>query len=101
MAAPRCRLIEALEALRGRFSVALAVALPLQKPLFSGHFAGAADHRHRRLLRARRERPRGRRAAEQRDEFPSLQLIELHSMPCQPICRIIELAKNSQRVSER
>ena len=27
------------------------------------------DHRHRRLLRARRERPRGRRAAEQRDEL--------------------------------
>ena len=28
------------------------------------------DHRHRRLLRARRERPRRRRAAEQRDELP-------------------------------
>src|SRR5262245_64674071 len=28
-----------------------------------------ADHRHRALLRARRERPRGRRAAEQRDEL--------------------------------
>jgi hypothetical protein len=27
-----------------------------------------ADHRHRRLLRARRERPRDRRAADQRDE---------------------------------
>jgi hypothetical protein len=27
-------------------------------------------HRHRRLLRMRRERPRGRRAAEQRDELP-------------------------------
>ena len=27
------------------------------------------DHRHRRLLRARRERPRDRRAAEQRDEL--------------------------------
>ena len=27
------------------------------------------DHRHRRLLRARRERPRSRRAAEQRDEL--------------------------------
>ena len=27
------------------------------------------DHRHRRLLRARRERPRRRRAAEQRDEL--------------------------------
>src|SRR5262245_23214327 len=29
------------------------------------------DHRQRRLLRARRERPRRRRAAEQRDEFAS------------------------------
>ena len=28
-----------------------------------------SDHGHRRLLRARRERPRGRRAAEQRDEL--------------------------------
>src|SRR5262245_48606463 len=27
------------------------------------------DHRHRRLLRARRERPRRRRAAEKRDEL--------------------------------
>ena len=30
------------------------------------------DHRHRRLLRARRERPRRRRAAEQRDELAPL-----------------------------
>jgi hypothetical protein len=29
----------------------------------------------------RRERPRRRRAAEQRDELATLQLIELHSMP--------------------
>src|SRR5262249_20322596 len=28
-----------------------------------------SDHGHRRLLRVRRERPRGRRAAEQRDEL--------------------------------
>jgi hypothetical protein len=38
------------------------------------------DHRNR-LLRARRQRPRGRRAAEQRDEIASFQLIELHSIP--------------------
>ena len=31
--------------------------------------AEKSDHRHRRLLRARRERPRGRRAAEKRDEL--------------------------------
>src|SRR5215470_14928447 len=30
--------------------------------------AEEADHRHRRLLRARRERPRNRRAPEQRDD---------------------------------
>jgi hypothetical protein len=34
-----------------------------------------SDHRHRRLLRARRERPR-RCAAEQRYEFAPFQLIE-------------------------
>jgi hypothetical protein len=38
-------------------------------------------HRHRSLLRARRERPRGGRAAEQRDEFATFQLIEWHSTP--------------------
>jgi hypothetical protein len=39
------------------------------------------DHRHRRLLRARRKRPRGRRAAGKRDELAPFQLIELHSIP--------------------
>src|SRR5262249_2416391 len=39
------------------------------------------DHRHRGLLRARRKRPRGRRAAEQRYELAPFQLIELHSKP--------------------
>src|SRR5262249_40894279 len=38
------------------------------------------DHWHRLLLRARRERPR-RRAAEQRYEFATFQLIEWHSAP--------------------
>jgi hypothetical protein len=33
------------------------------------------------LLCAPRERPRRRRAAEQRDEVPPFQLIELHSIP--------------------
>ena len=39
--------------------------------LGAGRRRGAekADHRHRLLLRAHRERPRGRRAAEQRDEL--------------------------------
>src|SRR5262249_34897588 len=34
-----------------------------------------SDHRHRRLLRARRERPRSRSAAEQRDELAALHSI--------------------------
>src|SRR5262249_12814720 len=48
-----------------------------------------SDHRKRRLLRARRERPRGR-AAEQRDELAASQLIELHAVSRQPgqDCRI-------------
>jgi hypothetical protein len=46
-------------------------------------------------------RPRNCRAAEQRDELAPFQLIELHSVPCQPKRRAIELAANSQRVSER
>jgi hypothetical protein len=37
-----------------------------------------SDHRHRRLLRAHRERPRGRCAAEQRDEIAAFQMTELH-----------------------
>jgi len=39
-------------------------------------------------LRARRERPRSCRAAEHHDQLAALQLIELHSMPFQPNCRI-------------
>src|SRR5262245_16491506 len=45
-----------------------------------------ADYRYR-LLRARRDRPR-QRTADQRDERTPPQLIELHSMPCQPAVRI-------------
>src|SRR4029450_9112835 len=36
------------------------------------------------LLRARRARPRGRRAAENRDELAPFQLIKLHASPRQP-----------------
>ena len=38
-------------------------------------WAEKPDHRHRRLLRPRRERPRRRRAAEQRDELAPLHSI--------------------------
>jgi hypothetical protein len=40
-----------------------------------------SNHRHCWLLRAHRERPRRCRAAEQRDERATFQLIELHSVP--------------------
>jgi iron complex outermembrane receptor protein len=52
--------------------------------LFDGGYVGAAQkahHWHSLLLRPRRERPRDRRAAEQREELAALQLIELHSIP--------------------
>src|SRR5262245_21346714 len=48
-----------------------------------------SDNRHR-LLRTRRERPSGRRAAEQRDERAPV-MIELHAIPDEergPHCRI-------------
>jgi hypothetical protein len=55
--------------------------------------AKKTDHRHRRLLRAHRERPRrvrrAHRAAEQRDEIAPFQLINLHSLPpARTDCRI-------------
>ena len=39
--------------------------------------AEEADHRHRRLLRTRHQRPRSSRAAEQRDEFAASSLDHL------------------------
>jgi len=42
---------------------------------------GILPVRANRLLRARRERPRDRRAPEQRDELAPLQLIESHRIP--------------------
>ena len=55
------------------------------------------DEWHRRLLRARRERPRRRRAAEQRDEIAAFQLVELHSISAsQPRMQDIESAMVSQ-----
>ena len=55
-----------------------------------------------RLLRARRERPRCRRAAKQRDEITSFQLIELHCIRSPQLgagLQDIELTQISQRVS--
>ena len=42
--------------------------------------AEKADHRHRALLRARRKRPRGCRAAEQRDELAPFHLTKLRPL---------------------
>src|SRR5207342_564305 len=49
------------------------------------------------LLRARRERPRRSRAAEQRDELTALQWIELHRCPpARPDRKAIPLARRRQ-----
>jgi hypothetical protein len=51
---------------------------------------------------ARHERPRRRRAAEQRDELASFQLIEFHSIPAAKAgLQDIELARISQEVTGR
>src|SRR5262249_42342745 len=47
---------------------------PVRKPL-SRCGGEKPDHRHRRLLRARRERPRGSRAADERYELAALHSI--------------------------
>src|SRR5262249_28931987 len=41
------------------------------------------DHRHRRLLRVRRERPRGRRAAERSYHFPPSDSNRHVALPCE------------------
>ena len=43
--------------------------------------AEESDHRHRWLLRPRRERPSRRRATKQRDDLAALQLTKLHPLP--------------------
>jgi hypothetical protein len=54
------------------------------------------------LLPAPRERPRGRRAVDERDELTPFQLIELHlALPAQARSQDIELARISQEVTER
>src|SRR5262249_4993095 len=50
--------------------------------LFSPNKVEKPHHRHRRLLRARRERPRGCRPAEQRDELASFHSITSSAVIC-------------------
>jgi len=50
-------------------------------PCFRRCAVQEADHRHRRLLRVRRERQRRRRAAEQRDELPPFYSITSSARP--------------------
>jgi hypothetical protein len=59
------------------FDIALSIQSPAKRRQHVGIGFGIpaaepADHRHRRLLRPRRHRPRRRRAAEPRDEFPAV-----------------------------
>src|SRR5262249_5941615 len=65
--------------------------------------ADKADHQSRRLLRPRRERPRGRRAAEQRDELAPFPLTEMHPIPSRAgsTSQDTGLQRISQRVCER
>ena len=49
---------------------ALAKSAQAIRETFRRYRAEETDHRHRRLLRPRRERPRRHRAAEQRNELP-------------------------------
>jgi hypothetical protein len=67
-----------------------------------GHSHQHADPPHLLRLRVYGEGPRGR-AAEQRDEFASFQLIELHSIPTSwdRTQKHIALARISQEVTER
>jgi hypothetical protein len=62
-----------------------------------------SNHRHHRLLRARRERPRSRSAAEQRDEVAPFQFVELHLVPHErgTVSHYVELARLRQVERER
>jgi hypothetical protein len=52
----------------------------LRRPLSSRCTTKEPDHQHRRLLRARRQRPRNCRAAEKRDEIPALHSITTRAL---------------------
>src|SRR5262245_6893126 len=62
------------------FTKALAECGQISCTIDRRRAAEEPNHRHSRLLRARRERPRGR-ATEKQYELAPFQLIELHSKP--------------------
>jgi hypothetical protein len=53
----------------------------IRRHVCSGSVREITDHRHRRLLRARRERQSGSRTAEQRDARRLTQHSQIHSTP--------------------
>jgi hypothetical protein len=59
-----------------------------------------SDHWHRRLLRARRDRPRRRCAADKGEELAPLETIELHLGPLSARAKLqdIEQARIGQRI---
>src|SRR5262249_11190415 len=62
--------------------------------------ADVSNHRHRWLLRARRERPRGR-AADQRDEVAASHVEHRGSLPhwrCQSVYRTLNLPQRGREV---
>src|SRR5262249_20607472 len=90
-----------------RFAEALVKRAQSPAPLGGGLRTEEAEHATPRLRArgagARAGRGDRRAADEQRDEVTTFQLIELHSVPCQPgpDCRISELARISQEVTKR
>src|SRR5262245_7534983 len=89
--------------------LALDIAGFAQAPTESGYAGGECysrsaveetNHWHRRLLRARRERPRGRRAAEQRYELAALHLSHAMVMarPVRFVCRIFRVSWSGRRI---
>src|SRR5262249_15677659 len=64
------------------FAQALVERAQLACPPVGRCAAKKTDHRHRALLRARRQRPRGHRAAEQGEERASLHSINSSASNC-------------------
>ena len=53
-----------------------------------------------RLLRAGRERPRRRRAAEQRDELAAFQLMEMHPIPSRAGSTLQDIGSGTYAIGE-